>query len=215
MSLLKLAETVEMSVDIPDDERKIAAEAVVNFERLVKKINYFNKHLDAMYNPFKEYQTISSDSIEKYRGAIWNYRKEIINNFHKVKELALLCVRGLSHFESDTHVTELLGAFSDDIGGIEDQINSLIAVLANWETSNYKNNVTTAIESLKKEIAEVRKLIYDRIIDHLNTNILAKTWVDEISDELNISIKEQEPLVTQLYKEREKQLKQMLSKERE
>lgn len=213
MSLLKLAETIEMSMEIPDDERKIAASTVVHFEKLVKKLQSFNKHLNVMYNPFKEYQTVSSESVEKYRGAIWKYRKRIIENFHKIKELALICVRDMSHFDSDTHITELLSAFSDDIGGIEDQVNSLIAVLANWETGNYKNNVVSAIENLKKEIAEIRKLIYDRIIDHINTNILAKNWVDNISDELNISIQQREPLITQLYEEREKQLKQMLSKE--
>jgi len=215
MSLLKLAETIEMSIDIPEDERKIAANAVIHFEKLVKKLQSFNKHLNVIYNPFKEYQTVSAESVEKYRGAIWKYRKKITENFHKIKELCLICVRDLSHFDSDTHITELLSAFSDDVGGIEDQVNSLLAVLANWDTGNYKNNVVLAIENLKKEISEIRKLIYDRIIDHLNTNILAKNWVDDISDELNISIQQREPLVTQLYQEREKQLKQMLSKETE
>lgn len=213
MSLFKLAETIEMSIKIPDDEKKIAASAVMHFEKLVKKLQAFNKHLNVMYNPFKEYQTISSESVKKYRGAIWKYRKKIIDNFHKIKELALICVRDMSHFDSDTHITQLLSSFSDDIGGVEDQVSSLTAVLANWDTGNYKNNVVTAIENLKKQIAEIRKLIYDRIIDHINTNILAKNWVDDISDELNISIKQREPIVMQLYKEREKQIKQMLSEE--
>jgi hypothetical protein len=214
MSLIKLAETIEMSIEIPDGEINIAKRAVVHFEKLVKKLNSFNKHLNAIYNPFKEYQTVSSDSVEKYRGAIWKYRSQIKENFDKIKELSLLCVRDMSHFDSDTHITELLTSFSNDVGGTEDQVSSLMSVLSNWDTGNYKNNVVTAIESLKKEIAELRKLIYDRIIDHLNTNILAKNWVDDISDELNISIQDREPVITQLYQEREKQLKQMLSKEK-
>ncbi len=215
MSLFKLAETIELSISIPDDERKIAASAVVHFEKLVKKLQALNKHLNLIYNPFKEYQTVSAESVHQYRKAIWEYRKQIIENFHKVKELALICVRDLSHFDSDTHITELLSAFSDDIGDVEDQITSLTSILSNWDTGNYKNNVTTAIETLKTEIAEIRKLIYDRIIDHINTNILAKNWVDNISEELNMSIKQQEPLIIQLYQEREKKLKQMLSEEKE
>lgn len=215
MSLIKLAETIEMSIKIPDDEKKIAEHAVLYLEKLIKKINSFNKHLDIMYNPFKDYQSVSLDSVKKYKRAIWNYREKIKENFKEIKKISLLCVKKLKHFDSDTHIIELLGSFSDDIGGIENQVNSLISVLSNWDTNNYKNNVVISIENLKKEIAELRKLINDRMIDHINENILSKNWIDNVSNDLNISIKEQQPLIIQLYEEREKQLKDMLSKERQ
>ena len=56
MSIYKLAETVELTIDIPQSEKKVAAQAVLYFEKLVRKLNSFSKHLDIIYDPFKEYQ---------------------------------------------------------------------------------------------------------------------------------------------------------------
>lgn len=210
MSLYKLAETIEMSIDIPDSDKKIAARAVLHFERLTRKINAFNKHLNVMYNPFKEYQQVSQESVLKYRDAIWQYLKQIRENFEGMRDVAVLCVRDLNHFSSDTHITELIGTFTDDFGDIEDQVISLLHILSNWDHPDYKNNVVSAMENLKKETAELRKLIYDRIIDHINTNILVKNWVDDVDDELSSSIKEREPLISRLYRERKKKMEQIV-----
>jgi len=206
MSLDKLAETIEMSIDIPESDKKIAARAVLHFEKVVRKITAFNKHLNVMYNPFKEYQEVSQESVVKYRSAVWQYLKQIRENFENLRDVATLCVRDLSHFSTDTHITELISTFTDDFGDIEDQVISLLHVLANWDHPAYQNNIISAMENLKKETAEIRKLIYDRIIDHINTNILVKNWVDEVDDDLSSSIKEREPLISRLYREREKKV---------
>lgn len=210
MSLEKLAETIEMSIDIPESDKKIAARAVLHFEKLVRKLTALNKHLNAMYNPFKEYQQVSQESVMKYRGAVWQYLKQIRENFENIREMAILCVRDMSHFNTDTHITELISTFTDDFGDIEDQVVSLLHVLSNWDHPSYKDNVVSAMENLKKEVAELRKLIYDRIIDHINTNILVKNWVDEVDDDLSSSIKKREPLISRLYREREEKVERIV-----
>lgn len=210
MSLDKLAETIEMSIDIPESDKKIAARAVLHFEKLVRKIIAFNKHLNVMYNPFKEYQQVSQESIIKYRSAVWEYLKQIRENFDGLRETATLCVRDLGHFSTDTHITKLISTFTDDFGDIEDQVISLLHVLSDWEHPSYRDNVISAMENLKKETAEIRKLIYDRVIDHINANILVKNWVDKVDSDLSSSIKEREPLISRLYREREKKVEQIV-----
>ena len=207
MSILKLAETIEMSMDIPESDKKIAAETVMQFEKFVRKIGNLNKHLNALYNPFKEHKTVSEESVMENRGAIWKYLKQIKENFEESKAIATVCLRGLDSFSSDTHTSELINTFSDDFGGIEDQVISLNNTISNWDHPNYKDNVIKAMENLKKEIAEMKKLIYDRIIDHINTNILAKNWVDKVNDEISTTIDDNKPLISRLYDERESQLK--------
>jgi hypothetical protein len=210
MSLRKLAETIELSVQIPDDEKKIAASAVLHLEKFLKKLNAFNKHLNIIYNPFKEFQSVSDDSVKKYRSALWTYRGQIAENFQELKDLYGLCVKDVGYFDSDTDIIQLLNAFADDMDGFETQEKTLLNALANWDTSNYKDNIVNTITNVKQEIAEMRQMINDRIIDHINTNILVKDWSDGISDDLKKSIKEKEPLIVQLYKEREEQLKKLI-----
>lgn len=210
MTLRKIAETIELSIDIPDSEKKLGGKIVLRLEKMVKKLDVFNKHLNILYNPFKEYATVSEESVQKYRGSLWKYTKQIKENFEGIRDIAILIVRDLKHFDNDTHVTELVGTFTDDFGDIEDQVISITQVISNWEHPQYKNNVVSAMELLKKEIAEMRKLIYDRIINHINTNILAKNWVDSASEEKSLELREKEPAVSRLYKEREKRIKDVM-----
>lgn len=206
MSIYKLAQTIELTMDIPESEKKVAANSVLHFEKLVRKLNAFNKHLDIIYNPFKEYQEVSQESVRKYRGAVWNYLKQIIDNFEQVKDLASVCVKDLNYFESDTHMNELMNSFTNEFGDFEDQIVTLKQIMSNWELPTYKDSIVKCIENIKKDITDIKKLIYDRIIDNINTNILAKNWVDKVDTETSSTIKDNEPLISRLYHEREEKL---------
>lgn len=210
MLLKKLAETIELTTRIPDNEKKVAALAVFYFEKLQKKLIAFNKHLNIIYNPFKEYQRVSNKSIQKYRSALWKYRDQIRKNFENLRKTAVNCVKNLGYFDSDPEITQLLNSFSDDMSGLDVQVQTLLSALSNWDTNSYKDNIVNTITNVKKEISEMRKMINDRIIEHINTNIISKDWTADIDDDLKQSIQKNEPMVVQLYKEREKQLKDRL-----
>ena len=107
MNLFKLAETVNLSIDIPDSEKKIAGRLVLRLERLNKKLDAFNKHLNILYNPFKKHNTVSESSVEKYRGVIWGYLQQIKENFEDIRDITALCVKDLRYFNSDTHINEI------------------------------------------------------------------------------------------------------------
>lgn len=207
MSLFKLAETIELSINIPDSEKKIAAKIVFRLEKLNKKIDFFNKHLNKLYNPLKKYNKVSKDSVEKYRGIIWNYTKQIKENFEKIRNLAILCLQDLKRFETDPEFNQLISSFTNDFGDVEDQVIYLTNAIINWDASNYKENVILSMDNLKKETAEIRKLIYDRLISHINKNILTKNWIDNGLNRLNVDMENNEPAISRLYKERKDKLK--------
>jgi hypothetical protein len=210
MNLRKLAETIELSMDIPDVDKKVAAKLILRLEKLVKKLDAFNKHLNVLYNPFKEHQTVSEESVVKYRGSLWKYLNQINENFDELRQMAVLCIKDLKHFSSDTEITEIISTFTDDFGDIEKQEDNLTHIIADWEAGDFRNKVITGMENLKKEIAELKKLIEDRMIDHINSNILSKSWLDGASEKYNLDISEQEPSISRLYKDREEKLKKMM-----
>jgi hypothetical protein len=210
MTLRKLAETIELSLDVPDSEKKVGAAIVLRLEKLLKKLNAFNKHLNILYDPFKEHSNVSEESVIKYRGSLWSYLNQINENFDELKELATLCIRDLKKFSSDTDIGEMISTFTDDFGDIEKQEDTLTHIISNWEASDYRNKVVSGMEGLKKEVAEFKKLIEDRIIDHVNKNILTKNWLDGASEKYHLDLKEQEPAISRLYKDREKKLKNFI-----
>ncbi len=216
----KFAENVEMSLSVPEEELKLAKVAVDLLKLLVQRIENFDSYLDNLYNPFKDHQTVSKESVSKYRGALWRYSEEIEKDFGKdednakkmadwsIKKIALVCANKLQTFSSDTQIANLLQTFSDDISNVEDNVENLIEAIRNTDSAQFKDSIIKTMESLKKELNELIKIIEERIIDYINTNILAKNWIEDSGEDYNIKPQNREPYVVRLYKERAERLNQ-------
>jgi hypothetical protein len=206
--LKKIADTVEMSIVIPDSEKGIATKLITNLEKLSKKYDAFNTLLDKIYTPFSNSeQQIPEESIKKYKPSLVQYKKEIEESTKEIQHLAILCEEGLKEFASDTDIGEILATFENDISVISDDVRILGDVLYKWDDNDFKDMVVKAIENLKKEIGNSRELINDRIIPHINENVLKKSWVQDVGEEMNYEIKDKEPIIKELYKEREQKMK--------
>ena len=205
----KIAETVEMSIAIPDSEKGTAGALVSILEKLSVKYDGFNTLLDKIYNPFSGDKEVSKESVENNKKPFMDYKKEIDETLREIEQVAMLCVEKLIVFSSDTDINELLTSFKSGIDQIKDNVRILGDALVSWDSDDFKDMVVKSIENLKKDINNSRELINDRIISHINENILGKSWVDEIGKEMNLDIKDKEPMIKELYREREIQLQEM------
>lgn len=202
----KIANTIEMSFDIPESEKKEAQLAVDLFKKVVSILEHAKKHLNLMYDPFKDSENVFSEALYEFRGAIFRYKEQIKENFNKVKYAAFAAVMKLNYFSTDTHIMELINTFRDSINDIEKQVNVLLRTLDDLKSKEFRNNLISSIDSLRKACFEVEKLIKERIIDHINDNILAKDWISDTSEELKTEIKNRVPYITQLFEERQRVL---------
>src|ERR1700743_947983 len=113
--LTKLANAIEMSFEVPQSEKDIANTAAERFSAVNNHLNLAKDHLDLMYDPFKKYNNISTESIVKKRGVINRFKKQVKENYNKVKFLSLKAIQLLNYFASDTHTLEIINAFKDAI----------------------------------------------------------------------------------------------------
>src|SRR5271157_3833744 len=141
MDIIKLAESVEMSIAIPDSEIGLAKKIVVNFKNLSRKYDAFNSLLDKIYTPFSNDSAMSRENIDKYKSAIWNYRNELKQMLSEIKGIAIICVKDLGFFASDIEITELLTSFTDSVGAIDDDMTTLTEALADWDSDDFRANV--------------------------------------------------------------------------
>jgi hypothetical protein len=203
---MKLAYAIEMAFEVPDVEKQVATQASERFEAVLNSLNLAKDHLDIMYEPFKRHENISPEAVVEKRGVISRYKQQVKKNYNKVKQCALFSIEKLNYFATDTHILELINSFRDSIQDVEKQVNILLDILDDYESPDFRNNVIAGIEGVKKQSAQVDKLIRDRIIDHIDTNILAKNWMTNTGDELQMKIKNRIPVITQLYNERQEAL---------
>jgi hypothetical protein len=211
MVFSKFAESVNMTIDVPASEKKLAQRIVRKFQHLVKKIDAFDKHLDILYNPFKSHEDVSEDSIIEHRAALRRYRDKINENFNEIKVFIVGCVSDLNFFSYDSNTSELINSFNDSMSDLSDSLEALLTELDNWKDKDYRNNTIKNMETVKTLTSQIEKLINDRIIADINTNILAKNWTDNLDDKLKSSIKDREPYIKKLHDEREAKLKEMLN----
>lgn len=202
----KIASTIEMSFDIPESEQKEAQLAIDAFEEVVTSLDYAKDHLNIIYEPFKKSQDLSPDAVWEFRGAIRRYKDQIKENYNKVMIYAFKALLKFNTFSSDSHVMELINAFKDSVNDVEDQTQILLDVLDDLKNPDFRNNVISAVESVREKSYEVEKIIEERIKDFVDSNILTRDWTSSISNDLKIKVKEKVPYITQLFNERQQAL---------
>lgn len=202
----KIASTIEMSFDIPESEVNEAQLASDEFKKIMTLLDNAKKHLNIMYEPFKSAESLSPDTINEFRGAVFRYKEQIKENFNKVKASSYLAIMRLKYFSTDTHVMELVNSFRDSVSEVEEQVSILLDILGDLKSQDLKDNVIKGVESIRQKAFETEKLIKERILDYINTNILAKDWMSNTGDELKTEIKERIPYITQLFQERQEAL---------
>jgi len=125
--LKRIADSVDMSFDIPDSEKEIAQDALIRFEAALKKIRDSSEHLDIIYEPLKRHEQVSTKSLVKKRGLLNRYKQKVKQNYNEVKAIALLAIRKLNYFSSgDTSIQEIITSFIDSIEDLEKYVTSFL-----------------------------------------------------------------------------------------
>ena len=85
---------------------------------------------------------------------------------------------------------------------IEKQVNRFLDLFSSLDAKDFAQTIVKAVENVKKEIAQFEQIIEDRIKNHIENNILARSWVNSISDELQQKVEKKIPLSIELVNER-------------
>ena len=195
-----------MSYDVSDSERSQADKALLYFKAAGKYLVQASDHLNIMKTPFKDNQEMAPEDVMKARAVIRRFRDKAIDNFDKFKKIAFDCVNLMQTFSSDTQTLKLMKSFIASVDDLEASVNQFSELFNDLHAKEFVKNVVTAIEGIQKQCDEIEEIIDERIKSHIQTNILAKSWVDSISNDLQMKIEKKTPLIVDLYNQRQEQL---------
>lgn len=205
--LSRNAYSIQMNFEVPDSEKKVAEQAVEHFEQLLTEFQDLTKYLDYIYLPFSKYDNLNMEMIVKYRDAFKQYRDQVQKKFIKITKLAYNCVALMNGFSTDVATEEIMNSFMGTIKELEKYMDTFISIFTNLNDTNFRQYLIATVDSIKKQKNQIRQLITDRILEHIDSNILAKDWADNLSEKLDRPIQERVPLVVQLFRERQEALK--------
>jgi hypothetical protein len=204
--MIKKAYAVQMTYDVTDDEKNQAEQAILRFEHTSKVLQLASDHMDIMKTPFKDNPEMDPKEVMKARAAIRRFRDKAIDNFNEFKRQAFQCVNVMHIFESDTQTLKLMKSFISSIDELESKVNKFADLFNDLESKSFPQDVVKSIEDIQQQCEDIKEIIEDRIKNHIQTNILATSWVDSVSNDLQVKIQERTPLIMDLFNQRQDQL---------
>lgn len=208
--MIKKSYSVQMSYDVSDSERHQADKALLYFKAAEKFLMQASDHLNIMKTPFKDNSDVAPEDIMKARAVIRRFRDKAIENFDKFKKVAFDCVNLMQTFASDTQTLKLMKSFISSVDGLELSVNQFADLFNDLKSKEFAKDVVASIEDIQKQCEEIDEIIDERIRNHIQTNILATSWVDSISNDLQMKIEKKTPLIVDLYNQRQEQLNNVM-----
>lgn len=204
--MIKKAYAVQMSYDVSDDEKNQAEQALLAFEHAAKLLQLASNHLDIMKTPFKDNPDIDPKEIVKARVAIRRFRDKAVENFNVFKHQAFKCVNLMQLFQSDTQTLKLMKSFINSIDDLEVKVNKFVALFDDLEAKSFVQDVVKALDGIEEQCHDIDEIIDERVKSHIQNNILATSWIDSVSNDLQMKIEEKTPLIIDLFNQRQDQL---------
>ena len=206
--LRKKAYSVQMNFDVPDSEKRIAEKAEEYFEQLIAQMENTVNYLDCIYIPFSKHQNVDPDMLVEYRSTFRQYAEQCKRKFQNIVKVAYRGVALMNEFSTDTATEELMDSFMGTIRELEKYIDTYVSIFSNLNSPDFRNHLISTIDSIKKQFNQISQLVTDRVLDHIDNNILAKDWAKNVLDRVDEPLQDRVPLVVQLFRERQKALKE-------
>jgi hypothetical protein len=195
-----------MSYEVSDAEKKRAEQALLCFAAALKVLQQASDHLNILKTPFKDNPEMNPDEVMKARAALRRFRDKAIENFNHFKEIAFQCVNTMQTFASDTQSVKLMKSMITAIDELEVKVNNFAEVFDDLQSKDFSKNIVAGIEDIQDQCDDIEEIIDERIKPHVQNNILATSWVDSVSQDLQMKVEKQTPLIMDLYQKRQDQL---------
>jgi len=204
--LNKDAYSIQMNFGVPASEKETAVKAKEHFEKVLEKMQDAGDYLDLIYTPFKKNESVDMETLIEFRKTFRQYRDAVDKKYKEIIKKSYKSVALMNEFGIDTATEELMDSFMSSIRELEKYIDTFVSIFSNLNSPEFRNNLISTIDSIKKQTSQVKQLVNDRILEHIDSNILAKNWASDLSERFEDPIEERVPLVVKLFKERQKAL---------
>lgn len=204
--MIKKAYVIQMSYDVSDEEKAQGERAISCFNDALKLLNKASDYLNIMKTPFKNNPDMDTNSLMESRAAIRRFRDKAIENFNNFKKSSFNCINIMQNFGSDTQTVKLMKSFISSVDTLEIKVNDFVGLIDDLESKDFAADVIKALESIQQECDDLKEIIDDRIKNHIQSNILARSWVDAVSNEMQMKMEQKTPLIMELFDKRQDQL---------
>lgn len=202
----KLAQSVQMAFNVPSEEKQKASQTIEAFDEVANSLQLAKDYLEKIYTPFQKNQSIDPKLAKEKSFLFQRIKKEVNKKFEISNQYALQALKEFNFFENDPTSSELMKSFQEAMLNVGKQVEIFLRIIDDYSSTDFRDKVITSIDNIKSAISQIENLIKSRIISHINDNIIAESWENKVAP--GETIQSREPLIKQLYKERQQALEE-------
>lgn len=204
--MIKRAYSVQMSFDIPESQKETATQAKRAFEDVLGRLRRAVLYLDKIYTPFSELKESDPEVLFKHRMVFRRYRNQVKKYYQDVLAHVQKATLLMASFGSDMEMIEMLNSFANLVHYLKDDVNNFLGTFSLLSDPKFPETLVKAIDQIKDDSDQLKEIINDRVLEYLDTNILAKSWISSITNEESSQLFDKLPLIIELFKERKEVL---------
>lgn len=189
----------KLTEQVSEQEKKNARKAIFLFKKSTDQLDKAKNYLNVIYTPFKDNQDITPEHTHKYRFFLRKFRDKSVDNFNSFKISLYKCIVVMQHFSSDSDIFKLVNTLITSVEDLEIMVNKYVDLFDRLDSKEFSKDLVTSVDKIFKQTDKINELIEDRVIKKISNDILSKTWVDAIGEELNMEIKERQPSLLSIY----------------
>lgn len=188
---------MQLSYNINKYEKEQAKKIIDLLNSSKSKLSSAKLYLNIMKSSFQGARAMSSEETMKIRVALRRFRDQAIDNFNLFKQEAFNCVSSMKVFANDAQTIKVVRAFINLIDDLEYVVNKFSELFDNLSSTSFSDDCVSYILKIQKYSDSIIELIDERIITHIQKNILSHTWVDVMGSGFNLT--NNEPITVKLF----------------
>ena len=190
----------QMSSDIPEHNKEKAKNSLLLFDQAEKALQNSKKYLDLFKSSFENDENQNVDKVFEHRSYFREFRDNALDRFNFFKRKAYEAIQAINVFAYEPNTLKLMKSLISEIDLLEFNVNKFADLFSNIQDKDFITNVNKSITAVEKQCDIVSNILTDRIPDHINKNILTKSWIDNFDDSQS-ALKPQDSLFVQINKE--------------
>ena len=112
----------------------------------------------------------------------------------------------MQKFSTDTQTAKLMRAFISAIDDLENKVNDFAEEFSDLKSKDFAKKIVELTDEIKEKCEEIEEIVNDRLKAHIRENILSKTWVDDVSNDLDHKLEKSKPLIMELFNQRQEEI---------
>jgi hypothetical protein len=176
----KEAYSIPRSMDITDEERNVAREALSKLNAFLKKLWSAQQHTERLMNVFGNNPEIQPDQLFKVRHLLRQFQKEVREHYSQLIPMFSDALESLDPLASDTETGSIKEILLDATQQLSQIVESFMETLDDFNAPDQIQRMKVLFQKGQQLAKSIESIVEGRLRDHFEKNIFRRKKIGRV-----------------------------------